>query len=371
MSHLINPLQIIGIGLVSPLGSFTGGNLTGTPDKMAALLHLGQDSQTVETTEDAGLPASATASAVPATSLADISQLPEFVEKKDLRRIPRLGRMGILAACLALRDIGLETSLASVKDRVSRDLPPYQAKMADVALVTASALGPLQVNLDYLNSLQDFGQDLISPTAFSTSLQHSLCSTISMQLKMQGPCLSLGQGMHSFHGALQSCASLLETGLADKVLLVLAEEKNPEVDAALRESFGEDCICPYEGALALVLSKCPARDNSLTKNSATGTSEAGYGLIDGFSFSKLPPPSAAATTQRSFVLRSPEANPEQSHLGFSYLSSLTPGLLAVAMIPGIAKHNAQSQETLTAPSWVYADDPAGCRARLRVSELPR
>ncbi len=366
MSTLTTALQVIGLGLVSPLGS--------DPKKLPALLRFGQGHSAAHVLEPAAPPATAATLETPATSQADISQLTEFVEKKDLRRIPRLGRMGILAACMALRDAGIETGLTAESNKAGQSLP------SDLALITATALGPLQVNLEYLNSLQDFGQDLVSPTAFSTSLQHNLCSAISMQLKMQGPCLSLGQGMHSFHGALQSCASLLESGLSGSVLLVLAEEKNPEIDAALRASFGESCICPYDGALALLLSQPPevtaASNTGYSKTRPHSSSNSRYGTFDDVRFSRLPQqPTDTTHSQRSFVIQSVNENltdgeePEKICLDCSYFSGLTPGLLAAAMLPGISRHDSSAsppshEEQNTA--WVCADDPAGCRAWVRV-----
>jgi len=113
---------------------------------------------------------------------------------RNLRRVPRLARLALLAAGRLDPEPGEKT-----------------------ALVLATAYASVATTFDFLNSILDDGPDLASPTAFSHSVTNMAAALLSQHLGLGGPALTLTQ--NRFGPALSAAALLLEAGLAESVLL--------------------------------------------------------------------------------------------------------------------------------------------------------
>lgn len=153
----------------------------------------------------------------PELSQDDLARLKELLPSLPLRRIPRLVRMELLAAILALCEAGWNR----------------QEILADTALVIGSAHGCPQTSLDFMDSILDNGPQLSSPTAFSHAVNNVHTGLLSLHLGIRGQCLNVTQFEQSFSGAVEAARALLASGRAKRVLLGMADETDPRLELCL------------------------------------------------------------------------------------------------------------------------------------------
>jgi len=181
--------------------------------------------------------------------LADTKRLSEFVEKGVLRRVTHFSRLAILGARLALIDAGL------VKEDIK-----------DIGLIVATAYGDSTTNFKFLDYIQDYGDTGVSPLYFFNSVHNSAASNISIQLGIEGPCITVSQQEFSFVSALLTATRWLDEGRVEKVLFGVVDEYhrvmgycfkryfgiNPQVIEPM--SFSKQTAIPGEGSAFFVLS---------------------------------------------------------------------------------------------------------------------
>lgn len=188
---------------------------------------------------------------------ADVGELSQFFSKRELRRVSHFCRLGLLGAALAAQDGGLG---GDSNDRTG--------------LILATGHGPVTTTFDFLDSMQEFGPKLASPTAFSTSIHNVAASTISIMSGYTGPCLTVNQFAMSWASALLTAACWLAEGRVDQVLVGAADEFHPLLAEAACQA---DCpLASGEGAVFLVLSASgPGRYGFITEVSmgVTGTGQ--------------------------------------------------------------------------------------------------
>jgi len=169
-----------------------------------------------------------------------IATIPELDPKE--RRLPRLERMALA---------------------VSRQALSSDCDKRSLAVVFATAYGGLTPTVDFLESIASRGPEFGSPTAFYQSVHHSPAGQLSISLGLRGGSLTVSARELSGETALRVALTLLNTGRAEKVLLVAADERSPSLDNGYR-SYGvlagegahpERCLDPGEGAGALLLGK--------------------------------------------------------------------------------------------------------------------
>ena len=172
-----------------------------------------------------------------------ISTIPQGDPKE--RRLPRLERMALAAARQAL---------------------PADCDRRSLAMVFATGYGGLTATVDFLEGIARRGPEFGSPTAFYQSVHHSPAGQLSIALGLHGTSLTVSARELSGETALRTALTLLETGRADKVLVVATDERSPSLDNAYR-AFGvlsaegavdsDRGVKPGEGAGALLLGKEP------------------------------------------------------------------------------------------------------------------
>lgn len=145
------------------------------------------------------------------------------------RRLPRIDRMALVAAKLALGDTSRE----------------------GLGLVVGTGWGGLAATVDFLEGLAVRGPPFGSPTAFHESVHHAPAGQISIQLGITGPSLTASARELSGEASLRSAWDLLESKRASKVLVVCADEVVPALVNAYA-AFGSK-YQPAEGAAALLL----------------------------------------------------------------------------------------------------------------------
>ncbi len=170
-------------------------------------------------------------------SPADLSGLERFEQPRSLRRVDHFCRLALLAAHNCLERAG-----------------GAPCEPDALGLVLATGYGPVRTSFDFSDSMQDFGPDLASPTAFSTSVHNIAASVISLRLGLTGPVHTLAQGESSLAGALHVARAWLASGRVERVLLGAVDEYVPFLEQLL--SFAPQSSPPCaEGALFLLLGR--------------------------------------------------------------------------------------------------------------------
>jgi len=179
----------------------------------------------------------------------------EWIDKKALRRMSRMVKMGLAAALRSLRSAGLPTP---------------------EAVVTATAYGCLEDTADFLTQTIREREDLLTPTAFIQSTHNTLGAQIALYTGAHGYNNTFAHGVTSFESALLDATLLLQEGRAGAVLLGAADESTEPENNILRR-FGffkkrtflkEGLFASHskgtlsgEGAAFFVLSKEPSPQN--------------------------------------------------------------------------------------------------------------
>jgi 3-oxoacyl-[acyl-carrier-protein] synthase II len=189
-------MEILGIGVVSPLGNGAGafwqglgrGHAPATAEHSVATPQ-GPRSLTLFESTDAGLE--------------------RFVTRASLRRMDSFSRWALLAACLALEDAGL-----ALGDEDKRR----------TGLALATGYGCQNATYAFLDEVIDHGDKCASPTHFANSVHNALASQTSLGLGIQGPCQTLSAFEQSPLHALWAARSWLESGAASRVLAGFGDE---------------------------------------------------------------------------------------------------------------------------------------------------
>ena len=180
---------------------------------------------------------------------ADTRPLRDHINPKKLRRINKYSKMALLAAINALDDAGIDTDKAG----------------EDIGIVLASGHGSSSTTFSFLDDIIRMGDNLASPTKFSTSLHSAATSNVTIFLNIRGPSLTVTNFDSSGIGALIDAQMLLATGQADTILLGAVEEVNSILaysyanicDGISQEiepmDFEKQTAVPGEGAVFMVL----------------------------------------------------------------------------------------------------------------------
>ncbi len=193
--------------------------------------------------------------------LADTAPLTRFVDKRALRRIDHFSRLTLLGAYLALEDAALPAL-----DR------------ARLGLIVATGYGATATTFAFLDSVLDDGDQLASPTHFSSSVHNAAAAHAAILLGITGPNLTVSQFEMSVPSALLAAQGWLAEGRVDAVLFGGVDEACavlrycwqrffPETSTAIRPfDFAAQSAVPGEGAAFFVLSADtgPARYGRIT-----------------------------------------------------------------------------------------------------------
>ncbi len=128
-----------------------------------------------------------------------------------------------------------------------------QCQPADVGLYVGSTTGPLQTNIDFLDSLFDKGKGQVSPTLFSHSVNNAAAGYVSRLLNLQGMAQTITLNSWPFLAALLEAKSALATGVLSYALVLGVEESCPVIDEAAARLAGGAVRLPQRGAVAWLL----------------------------------------------------------------------------------------------------------------------
>ena len=185
---------------------------------------------------------------------------------RSMRRADRYARIAAIAALEATKDQGGQD-----------DLPE------DTAIIVSGAFGPHRTTFEFLDDLIDYDDEDASPTAFSHSVHSAGALYLAMVLGVHGSCLTLTGFGNPWFQALQAAEDLLESGACEKVVVVGVDELALLTETAAEMSNGPrlgDSVlegmlpaAPAEGAVALVLSREPDRDEACRITVSPGAPE--------------------------------------------------------------------------------------------------
>ena len=108
----------------------------------------------------------------------DTTGLSAYFPARALRGSDRFSRLALLGACLALED-------ASVH------LAGEETNFEGWGIVLASGYGPVTPTLEFIDSLEAYGQAMASPLAFSHSVHNIPAAVIAKNLNIAGPCATV------------------------------------------------------------------------------------------------------------------------------------------------------------------------------------
>jgi len=168
----------------------------------------------------------------------DREALIRLCRKYGLRRPDRLTQLALSAADAAAESLEGE---------------------GETALITVTSCGPANTTAIVLNDILDYPEEEILPTGFSHSVINASASYIGAALKIHGPTFALAGFEDPFAEAAELAQVLLSCGQCHRVLLVAADEKSMNSEAAekMRTDFHP---LHSEGAMALVITADPAEN---------------------------------------------------------------------------------------------------------------
>ena len=139
---------------------------------------------------------------VPAESISDEAAL------KKTRRADRFSKMAVLSAWDAMQDSGID----------------IEELKSSLGIIVATAFGAHATTFRFLDDILDYGDDNVSPTAFSNSVHNAAGSYIGSILGAHGPVLTVTEFAFSFHRALALAESWIREGRCDNVLVGSIDE---------------------------------------------------------------------------------------------------------------------------------------------------
>ncbi len=130
-----------------------------------------------------------------------LSQEPDyslFIDGKQIRRMSRIIRMGIVASLLATREAGIEQP---------------------ESIIVGTAFGCLEDTYSFLSKLVQYQEDMLSPTAFIHSTHNTIAAQIALLFQCRGYNSTYVHRSLSFESALTDAMLLIEENSADNVLV--------------------------------------------------------------------------------------------------------------------------------------------------------
>jgi 3-oxoacyl-(acyl-carrier-protein) synthase len=121
----------------------------------------------------------------------------DFIDARQIRRMSRIIRMGVVAATLASRESGMEKP---------------------DGVITGTAFGCLEDTYSFLSKLVQYNEEMLSPTAFIHSTHNTISSQIALWFQCRGYNSTYVHRAQSFESALLDSMMLLEEGAAENIL---------------------------------------------------------------------------------------------------------------------------------------------------------
>jgi 3-oxoacyl-[acyl-carrier-protein] synthase II len=205
-----DPIAITGVGIVSPVGigesAFFGALEDGT--------------RAVAPTTFEGAPAAA-------ARVGDFGSK-QHIAPANLRRLPRLSQMAIVAAKEALRS----------------GEPPYDSERVGVVLGTG--LGTLDETIGFMRGYLEGGPEAASPLLFPSSVMNAAAGQLALECKLRGVNTTVNHKDASPLGALLFAVDLLRLGRADALLCGAVDELNDPVIHGYRRL---GALAPLDGRM--------------------------------------------------------------------------------------------------------------------------
>jgi len=232
--------HVLGIGTVSALGCGIDSFKSGLKGEAAPLIKE----------EDMETPSGMIRSKA---YRAEVVGLDRFIPKTKLRRIDNFLKTALMASYLAIEDSGLE-----IEDKTR------------IGVIFGSGYGALQTSLSFFDDLIDYGDKCASPTQFANSVHNSLVSNVSINLKLQGPCLTVSALEMTTASVFSTAINWLESGTVDYVLAGVGDEYSEvssyaahllgaeDVTAMKPLAFDECSYIPGEGFVTFLLGRKPS-----------------------------------------------------------------------------------------------------------------
>ena len=173
--------------------------------------------------------------------------LDEFVSPKQSRRMDNFTRMAVLAACLAVRDAGVEADARFT---------------SGTGIVFGSALGPQGSSFSFLDGIMDGGDNCASSFLFTNSVHSTAAAQVALTLGISGPMRTITAFNHTAGAVFASALSWIRHGITGRVLVILAEETSAVQRYGVDRKgargpirpFGKECsYVPGEGCVAFML----------------------------------------------------------------------------------------------------------------------
>ncbi|NOY75372.1 MAG: hypothetical protein GXP32_06230 [Kiritimatiellaeota bacterium] len=180
----------------------------------------------------------------------------EFSVPDDLLNGSEFKKMRRRADKISLMALASATDAATAANLAERDI-------RELAVIFASSFGAHNSTFKFLDSLLDYGHSAPSPTSFSNSVHNAPTFHISQALGIQGSSVTMTAFDSPFAKALTYAESLVASGGAERVLLVVGDEVNDtmrRISDFWTEFRKTPSISWGEGSVAFVLEK--AREES-------------------------------------------------------------------------------------------------------------
>ena len=180
----------------------------------------------------------------------DTSGLAAFHNPRALRQLDHFTRMALLGVGMALKDA-----------------PSPKDESGITGIILASGYGAAEPTFSFMDSVLQYGEDMVSPLAFSHSVQNIPAAIIARQYGFIGPCLTVCQPAGAFPAALEVACLWLEQEMAHRVILIAADEQHPFLPKVAQQLYSEQGIPPGdvsfglgEGAAVFVLTAAKGND---------------------------------------------------------------------------------------------------------------
>ncbi len=122
----------------------------------------------------------------------------QFIDVKQIRRMSRIIKMGVVAAQLASREANSENP---------------------DAIIVGTAFGCLEDTNSFLSKLVQYKEDMLSPTAFIHSTHNTIAAQVAIMFRCHGYNNTYVHKGISFESALQDAVLLLDEGASENVLV--------------------------------------------------------------------------------------------------------------------------------------------------------
>lgn len=144
---------------------------------------------------------------------ADTSGLAAYFPARALRGCDRFSRLALYAARLALEDAAVPCGEDGVLD--------------GWGVILASGYGPVTPTLEFIDSIEAYGQGMASPLAFSHSVHNIPAAVIAKSLGVIGPCATICIIENPVSSGLLLAWDWLAEGRVDRVLFGAVDETTP------------------------------------------------------------------------------------------------------------------------------------------------